>query len=348
MNKEWKILGVIMGKRIDYIDILRGIGILYMVFGHIKYYPHYDYYIHAFHMPLFFFVSGLFFHRHNELSFFEFLKKISKQLLLPYFVCATFLYLYACITGVGIAESKLNTLLLIITVNNNGIPNGGALWFLTCLYFCQIILFLLSKMIKKDSIFGLACLSIMVLGIYFKSLFHIDLWWSVHISFVGVGLVYLGYLVNKYNVISKLTNTNLFYTLIILIIHYFCIMNTGYVNMRTGTYPNLFLFLLNFALSMIFYLNISKIILKYNVFNKVGKFIKYIGNNSIIFLCFNQFVIYLCYLLLERFGITDIFLNFFHMKEFIYSFVIYFLTIFILYLLTKIIMGCRLKHIFGK
>lgn len=337
-----------MKKRIDYIDILRGIGILYMVFGHIKYYPHYDYYIHAFHMPLFFFVSGLFFRRDTKSSFWHFLKKISKQLLFPYFVCATFLYIYACITGVGIAESKLKTLLLILTVNNNGIPNGGALWFLTCLYFCQIILFLLSKRIKKKFIFGLLCLSIMLFGIYFKSLTHIDLWWSIHISFVGVGLMYFGYLANKYHLIDRYTNTNFLYTIIIFIVHYFCIINAGYVNMRTGTYPNPIVFLINFALSMIFYLNISKIITKYNILDKVASFLKYIGKNSIIFLCFNQFVIYLCYLIFERLGITNILINSLHMKEIIYSMCIYIFAILTLYGLTKLIMRSKLKYLFGK
>lgn len=337
-----------MKKRIDYIDVLRGIGILYMVFGHIKYYPRYDHYIHAFHMPLFFFVSGLFFRRDTKISLKEEVKKISRQLLLPYFVCATFFYIYAFITGVGIAQSRLNTLLLIVTVNNNGIPNGGALWFLTCLYFSQIILFILSKIIKKDTTFGLSCLLIMLFGIYFKRIINIDLWWSIHISFVGVGLMYLGYLANKYKLLQKFINTNILYTTLIFIIHYFSIMNTGYVNMRTSSYPNVLVFLFNFALSMIFYLNLSKIILKYNIFNRVNKVLKYIGNNSIIFLCFNQFIIYLCYLFFERLGITNIILNILHINEIIYSGIIYIIAILILYGLTKLTMQSRLKYLFGK
>ena len=37
-----------------YIDILRGIGIIIMVSGHIGFGGKFDRYIHTFHMPLFF------------------------------------------------------------------------------------------------------------------------------------------------------------------------------------------------------------------------------------------------------------------------------------------------------
>lgn len=45
-----------MKKRIAYIDILRGIGILLMVMGHVGFGSRFSHYIHAFHMPLFFVV----------------------------------------------------------------------------------------------------------------------------------------------------------------------------------------------------------------------------------------------------------------------------------------------------
>ena len=47
--------------RIEYIDLFRGIGILLMIMGHIEFAPRFDHFIHAFHMPMFFFVSGYFF-----------------------------------------------------------------------------------------------------------------------------------------------------------------------------------------------------------------------------------------------------------------------------------------------
>ena len=53
-----------MKKRVQYIDIAKGIGILLVVLGHNDlnaYHPMLHRFIYAFHMALFFFLSGIFF-----------------------------------------------------------------------------------------------------------------------------------------------------------------------------------------------------------------------------------------------------------------------------------------------
>lgn len=47
LNKE-------IGKRIEYIDIYKGIGIILMIMGHIGFGSKFDIWIHAFNMPMFF------------------------------------------------------------------------------------------------------------------------------------------------------------------------------------------------------------------------------------------------------------------------------------------------------
>ena len=47
--------------RNDSIDIFRCFGILLMILWHIGFGDLFDHYIHAFHMPMFFVVSGMFF-----------------------------------------------------------------------------------------------------------------------------------------------------------------------------------------------------------------------------------------------------------------------------------------------
>lgn len=65
--------------RIDYIDIFRGFGIMLMLMGHVGYVKWFDHFFHAFHMPMFFCVSGMFF----NLKTWNIRKKI-KSLLVPY------------------------------------------------------------------------------------------------------------------------------------------------------------------------------------------------------------------------------------------------------------------------
>lgn len=58
MNSEIIVKYTPRTTRLEYIDILKGIGIILMIMGHIGFGGIFDFYIHAFNMPLFFFVSG--------------------------------------------------------------------------------------------------------------------------------------------------------------------------------------------------------------------------------------------------------------------------------------------------
>lgn len=71
--------------KIKQIDILRGIGAILVVIGHLV--PsdgNVKVYIYAFHMPLFFFLSGFLFN--NKKDFKTYLKGNLKSLILPYFL----------------------------------------------------------------------------------------------------------------------------------------------------------------------------------------------------------------------------------------------------------------------
>lgn len=50
----------IVGKRLDYIDVSKGFGIILVIVGHISYTPELmGVWLSAFHMPLFFFLQEL-------------------------------------------------------------------------------------------------------------------------------------------------------------------------------------------------------------------------------------------------------------------------------------------------
>ena len=73
-----------MQKRVLYIDIAKGIGILLVVLAHNDlsgYHPYLHRLIYAFHMPLFFFLSGIFFK--PERKFKELFKRRFDGLIKP-------------------------------------------------------------------------------------------------------------------------------------------------------------------------------------------------------------------------------------------------------------------------
>ena len=72
------------GKRVEFIDFAKGIGILTVVWAHIMLVGWSHQLIYAFHMPFFFFASGLLFNREKYSSFGEFVRRRAKGMLLPY------------------------------------------------------------------------------------------------------------------------------------------------------------------------------------------------------------------------------------------------------------------------
>ena len=312
-----------------------------MVMGHIGFGSYFDHYIHAFHMPLFFFVTGLFFKRKNNSRFSVYIRKITKQLLVPYFIWAMICYTYAFFTGEGIIGGKRIAFLRIFTFNNDSFPIAGALWYLTCLFFCLLILYFIDKYSKSEIVFGSFCILFFLIGFYYNYIIKISLWWSLSVSFTAVGLVYFGYLTNKYQLIKRLTSSNIFITFLLFLINLICIMKTGYVNMRVGSYPNMFLFLFNFFLSQIVYFNISKILATKKILKPLVKHLAYIGQYSIVFLCLNQFVILICAKLFYRFQKYFAYVS-------LYNIFLFFIVTVILYFIAKMTMKTKLKILFGK
>ena len=82
----------ILKQRDVYVDIVKGWGIILVIWGHSSLFMFDE--IYAFHMPLFFFLSGCFFS--TKLDFIDFTKKKFRQLIVPYI----FFLILSCIIGV--------------------------------------------------------------------------------------------------------------------------------------------------------------------------------------------------------------------------------------------------------
>ena len=332
-----------MFKRIDYVDVFRGIGIIFMILGHMSFVtPHFDHYIHAFHMPMFYFASGLFFKTNLRIT--TYLKKLTKQIILPYVFFATIFSFIVVFRG---EDTLKNVLSQVLTINNNGFPIAGALWFLTSFYFSQVILYILKKKINDDIVLTPIVVLSLIVGINFSKLFATRLYWSLDTSFVGLALIFLGYIVKKYNLLEKLISDKIGLTIILFLINCFLIMKTSYVNMRADIYPSTILFLINAVMSFLVYLNVSKIIIKYLFKTKFKKMLTVMGKNSIVSLCLNQFVILLFTKIFYKLKIDYYFLYVWHLNI-IYYIVFSGIVILTLYFLSDKLINTRFKILFVK
>ena len=130
-----------MPQRIVYIDIAKGIGILLVVLAHnelTSYAPFLHQFIYAFHMPLFFFLSGMFFK--PEIDFVELLKKRFNSLLLPYFFTIFLIYFFEIFLGkmgLPIAWSRIAKAFY----GNGFYLDWVAMWFLPALFVMNLVAF---------------------------------------------------------------------------------------------------------------------------------------------------------------------------------------------------------------
>ncbi|MFR1077440.1 MAG: acyltransferase family protein, partial [Romboutsia timonensis] len=109
-----------------YVDTLKGIGILLMLMGHVPFGANFDYYIHAFHMPLFFFISGFLIKIDKNMSIDNILKRKFKSLIIPYISFGIAHYLVWFIKDYDL-DNAMNMLKNVLFSNSIDMPIAGAL-----------------------------------------------------------------------------------------------------------------------------------------------------------------------------------------------------------------------------
>lgn len=62
-------------QRFDFIDVAKGIGMLFVIYAHVNYNKAVLIPIYSFHMPLFFIISGMMFNRSRFAGFGDFVKR---------------------------------------------------------------------------------------------------------------------------------------------------------------------------------------------------------------------------------------------------------------------------------
>lgn len=279
-------------KRIESIDILRGYAIILMIMGHLDFGNYFDYYIHAFHMPIWFFITG-WFQKKSKLNL-GYVKNKMVKLLLPYLFWGLLQYPIWILFNHN-SHNKMEPLINLFWINTNLVmPIAGALWFLTCLFFSEILFcFIQTYMVSKIKKF-LAVLSCATLGYILPSLLHIRLPWAFDVAMVSVGFISMGHFLRlqyKHPIVYKIFNMSFVKIICLGIINIVGIYNNGYVNLRTGEYSSFIMFWCNSIVAIIVLWNLARVL--DTKFSKlfIIKEIKFIGRNSMVYLVLNQLLV---------------------------------------------------------
>lgn len=127
-------------KRIHYLDIFKGIGIILVAIGHIYHNSMIFNWIYSFHMPLFFFAAGWVY---KEKPILLDIKRRIQTIVVPYFCFGTLTLIYWQFIERRFRDSNMSfesAILGFISGQEDCLDFNVHLWFLPC-FFVIVVLF---------------------------------------------------------------------------------------------------------------------------------------------------------------------------------------------------------------
>lgn len=262
-------------------DIMKGITILLVIVGHTpNIHPILRNYIYAFHMPLFFMVSGRFFHPSS-------IYKEYKHLIVPYiFCCLLQLWVYELTWGVDFKYVKWIlksafwcTASSHLSPNADYIISAEIIWFLFALFWTRVIYGWLSKHISYQGVLGGVCLGLFLIAVFIDH-YVAYLPFGILQGLTGLLFFYIGRMSSKWQI--KLWNLIPF-VVIYGITSYFCALEVDGFRYHGVLMPVLLLSAIGGA--ALCYL-ISLCIKQSN--GATASIFAWLGRNSLLILLFHQ------------------------------------------------------------
>jgi len=279
------------------VDAAKCVGILMVMYGHNWLDWNYAYLFYAFHMPLFFILSGYTFSIKGDLK--NFVQRKAKTLLIPYcvFACIYILFYWALsATHSGNFAPCTEAVLFLVQKSHT------FLWFLPTLFLSEMTVKLLISfklMAGLKSRLAVFIVFVVVGGVlaFIKTgagLWNIDLV-PIASAFIIAGIIYRQYFEAKLPEKSMLFLIILStFAIVINTVNYVVYGGVDMSGRRYGMFP-LFLtgaILLTYALILI----LKRV--------RYPNWMLYIGMNTIIFYGLHRFIIEICFVVYGKMGLV--------------------------------------------
>ncbi len=272
-----------------------------MVLGHIHFnIEYFDKIVYAFHMPLFFIISGMLYKQPDSLK--DYIKRRTKSLLLPYFVFGMFYLIIDVLReGTTVALKDIISLLLYPTYE---LPIESALWFLPALYISLIIYCVIDRIIRNGFIKCATIVLLTFLGCYWNKIGIPISPWAFSSAISSLLFVHLGVKYRECRYVQKgiTGKTNFYFTTIFMMLVFISILaafSNPQLNMRLGDWGIAPVTYFNATILSFAIIEVAHIIYKQwkpNAF----PYLRFVGKYSIAFLCVNHLPIMIVRKLFEE------------------------------------------------
>lgn len=332
--------------RVPELDLLKGLGIIMMIIGHMHINETVlNHWIYAFHMPLFFIVSGIL-HKKTELK--TITRKRAKTLLIPYLSFGGGYWLifnFLLLVRKGDTSQIIPTLMTLLFFPTEGIVLESSLWFLPIMYITVIVYCLLDNILERKGVLSLITLLIGFTGFILPRFMKQRLPLGLESVMVALLFYHTGRLMRDFKItertgIYKRKRKAVFYIFYIIItcLNTYLIFMNGTVNMRLARWGNPILMLVNAVTTTTLLLILCNYAVKRAGDSFVSSLLKRISTCSIVYICANHLVIRI-----SRFVVLKVFNN-----SLLYIISVFCLSIILLYSLGELFFRTRLKIFVGK
>jgi acyltransferase len=240
--------------RHDWVNALRAIGIVLVVLGHtLGIGEGVEKYIFSFHMPLFFFISGLVLTSTRlSQSWADAVRHYGRRLILPYLFFSVLTYLpWVLVTRHHGADAALDLEAwrpLIGTLYGIGVngwlQHNAMLWFFPCLFVLHLVFRVLHGRLSGAALYVVAG-GLAGVGYLLPSLSPVRLPWGGEIALIALPFYALGYAVSsRENCLPRAGARTALLALVLAAVQIGCIAINGRVDMNFISLGNPLLFYL--------------------------------------------------------------------------------------------------------
>lgn len=277
-------------QRIAYIDFMKGLCIILVVAFHCgitSLGDHVNNMLQQFRIPMYFFLSGLFFKLYD--GFVDFTRRKVNNIIIPLIFFLLIGLVYAVLRNLG--ETHFNVSAALAKLPSNPIHLNGPMWFLVALFEVNIIYYLLQKFLPRwATILSAVALSAIGYAIV-RNGYLLEPY--LDIAFIAMPFFILGSEAKRNNLLTTGPNVWLriaFAVVVFFLLYFFA----GEINMSARHYPNYFLLYLLPGVAILSLMFICQYI------KKPVPLISYLGRYSIIVLGTHYFVLFPCKAVLAK------------------------------------------------
>ena len=292
-------------KRIDHLDTMRGMCLLFVNYFHSSISLAFLQYVSAICVHPFIFMAGYFYNSKKELR--DTLHKKLRTMILPYYLFGLGYYLLWLLAFRNSDRDIVEPLRSVLFMPTSAFPIEPSVYFLPMMFSATMIFALIVKYIKSEPLKLAVVLAVTFVGNIWTSVFTVRLPMALDCAFGVLIYIYLGY--HGRTIIAAVDSTvahidsdilRFAVFLTVSVVNYICIISNFIPNLRNGVWSNIPFTHLNTCTTMLLWVYFFRWFEKPRVFAPVRRVLKYIGENSMTFMCFSHVGLYTGLFVVER------------------------------------------------